>query len=99
MAGFTTPDGQQHQVFGSGGGAELAAELRVAIIGSIPIDPAITSGGDDGRPIVVAEPGKPAARAFAAAAHHLVELVPPAADETCTARLAVLMEQVAENEA
>ncbi len=99
MAGFTTPDGERHHIFGSGGGAALAAQLGVTLIGSIPIDPAITSGGDDGNPIITGEPDTPAARAFAAAARRLVELIPPTANETCATRLALLAEQMENPEA
>ena len=48
----------------------------------------------EGRPVVASDPGSPSGRALTAAAARLVELVPPAQDETCTARIAVLMEQL-----
>jgi ATP-binding protein involved in chromosome partitioning len=94
MAGFTADDGRRYDLFGSGGGAELAADLGVPLIGRIPLDPHVVSGGDDGAPVITARPDAPSARAFAAAAARLVDLVPPAAEETCTARIAVLMEQL-----
>ncbi len=98
MDGFTTPDGTRHQIFGSGGGTDLAGELGVGLVGSIPIDPGVASTSNGGTPVVVAEPATPAARAFAAMAHRLVEMVPPAPGETCTARLAVLMHQMTQSE-
>lgn len=94
MSGFTTEDGRHYALFGSGGGQVLADELGVPLIGQIPLDPAVVEGGDEGRPVVASDPGSPSGRALTAAAARLVELVPPAQDETCTARIAVLMEQL-----
>ncbi|MBT8198026.1 MAG: Mrp/NBP35 family ATP-binding protein, partial [Acidimicrobiia bacterium] len=80
----------------TGGGEELATELAVPLVGQVPLDPFVVEGGDDGRPVVRAHPGSPAAEALASAAARLVELVPKAEDETCTARIAVLAQQLEE---
>ncbi|NNK91617.1 MAG: Mrp/NBP35 family ATP-binding protein [Acidimicrobiia bacterium] len=96
MSGFTTEDGKHYPLFGTGGGEELATELAVPLIGQVPLDPFVVEGGDDGRPMVRAHPGSPAAEALASAAARLVELVPKAEDETCTARIAVLAQQLEE---
>lgn len=92
MSSFTCDHGETYHLFGSGGGSELSKEIGVPLIGAIPLDPAVVSGGDDGKPVVTAEPDNPASVAFRAAAHRLVELVPPAQDETCTGRIAKLIE-------
>jgi ATP-binding protein involved in chromosome partitioning len=94
MAGFTTEEGRHYDLFGAGGGTELAEDLGVPLIARIPLDPQVVSGGDDGTPVVRTHPRAPSAQAIIAAAARIVELVPPAADETCTARIAVLMEQL-----
>ncbi len=94
MSGFTTEDGRHYDLFGRGGGQELADDLGVPLLGAIPLDPTVVEGGDDGRPVVRAHPDSPAARAINDAAKRLVELVPPAEDETCTSRIAVLAEQL-----
>jgi ATP-binding protein involved in chromosome partitioning len=65
MSWFTADDGTRYELFGSGGGAELAARLEVPLIGQVPLVPALREGGDTGRPIVVAEPASEAAQAFA----------------------------------
>ena len=44
-------------VFGSGGGLELAAALGTDLLGSVPLDGALRQAGDDGRPVVLADPG------------------------------------------
>lgn len=51
MSGFITPDGQTYQIFGEGGGANLAQKIGVPLLGTIPIDIGIRQGGDVGLPI------------------------------------------------
>jgi ATP-binding protein involved in chromosome partitioning len=92
MAGFTSPAGEHFKLFGEGGGQELADELGVPLIASIPLDPFVVEGGDGGDPVVRARPTAPAAVAVTEGAKRLIELVPPAADETCTARIDRLIE-------
>jgi ATP-binding protein involved in chromosome partitioning len=95
MAGFTTEDGRHYDLFGSGGGEELAADLGVPLLGSIPIDPSVVAGGDGGEPVVITHPDAPASVAVTATAKLLTELVPPIANDSCSARLTVLAEQLA----
>lgn len=77
MAAFALPDGTLVDVFGTGGGAAVAAALStddaaVPLLGSIPLSPALRRGGDEGEPVVLADPGDPAARAISAVADTLV---------------------------
>ena len=55
MAGFKAPDGTVHQIFGEGGGEQLASTLNVPLLVKIPIDTAIREGGDAGEPVVAGE--------------------------------------------
>jgi ATP-binding protein involved in chromosome partitioning len=64
MAWFTGDDGKRYEIFGAGGGQVLAEKLGVPLMGQVPLVPALREGGDDGHPIVVAEPDGEAARAF-----------------------------------
>jgi ATP-binding protein involved in chromosome partitioning len=65
--------GPEHrlEVFGSGGGARVAATLSqrfgydVPVLGEVPLDPRLRAGGDSGVPLVLTEPDAPAARALA----------------------------------
>ncbi|HEY7795591.1 MAG TPA: Mrp/NBP35 family ATP-binding protein [Gaiellaceae bacterium] len=57
--------------FGSGGGAKLAEQLGVPLLGTIPLDAALREAGDAGVPVVEADPGAAAARAIAAVAEAL----------------------------
>jgi ATP-binding protein involved in chromosome partitioning len=59
------------EVFGSGGGSELAEELGVPLLGSVPLDSRVRTHGDEGRPLVLAEPESEPARAIAAIAEAL----------------------------
>ena len=95
MSGFTTPDGEHYPLFGSGGGAALAAELGVELLGAVPIDPRVAEGGDAGEPVVIAQPDAAAARAIVGAAKELTSLLPPIADDGCSARLTLVAEQLA----
>lgn len=67
MSGMACPHcGERIDLFKRGGGERLAHETGVPLLGAIPIDPAAVTCGDDGRPVVEANPTGPAAQAFAA---------------------------------
>ena len=77
MSWFTGDDGKRYEIFGSGGGAELADELGVPLLGQLPLVPALREGGDDGRPITAVDPDSEAAQAFFALADQVaVDLRP-----------------------
>src|SRR5690606_10361492 len=77
MSWFTGDDGKRYELFGSGGGRLLAAELGVPLLGQLPLVPAWREGGDDGRPIVAVDPASETAKAFHAIAERVaVELRP-----------------------
>ncbi len=56
--------GKKTAIFGSGGGEEIAQELSAPLLGQIPLDPCICSGGDEGNPIVISQPDSLAAKIF-----------------------------------
>ena len=64
MSWFTGDDGKRYEIFGSGGGAELAEKIDVPLLGQLPLVPALREGGDDGRPITAVDPDSEAAQAF-----------------------------------
>jgi ATP-binding protein involved in chromosome partitioning len=77
MSWFRGDDGKLYELFGSGGGEELAAQLGVPLLGRVPLVPELRAGGDEGRPIVVADPASEAAGVFRTIAERLdVELSP-----------------------
>ncbi|HEX6947921.1 MAG TPA: Mrp/NBP35 family ATP-binding protein [Acidimicrobiia bacterium] len=80
-------------MFGSGGGVELAEALGVPLLGSVPLDHAVVAGSDNGRPVVLDETG-PAAEAILAVRDRLTELMPPLRMETCSGRIARLIAEL-----
>ena len=72
--------GPEHRidVFGSGGGQQVAATLSerfgydVPVLGEVPLDVRLREGGDVGAPIVLEQPDAPAAEVLTAIAHELV---------------------------
>ena len=74
MSYFESPEtGKPLAIFGSGGGKRLADELGVPLLGEIPLYTPVREGGDDGRPIVVADPTSTAARQLIALASRIAE--------------------------
>ena len=49
-------------VFGTGGGAALADELDVPLLGEVPLDPLLREQGDLGEPLLSAHPESPTAQ-------------------------------------
>jgi ATP-binding protein involved in chromosome partitioning len=64
MSYLELPDGTRMDIFGTGGGKELAEQAGVPFIGAIPIDPTVRVGGDDGQPVVISNPDSVAAKAL-----------------------------------
>ena len=56
--------GHEEHIFGAGGGARLAQENGLAVLGELPLDRRIREEADGGRPTVVAEPASPRALAY-----------------------------------
>lgn len=75
MAAMTLPDGTSMELFGSGGGAEVARALGddVEVLASVPLSPALREDGDAGTPVVVAHPEDPSAVAIEQLADRVVE--------------------------
>ena len=72
MSWFECPHcGKPTAIFGSGGGQKLADELELPFLAQVPLYPRVLEGGDEGRPIVMAEPESGAARAITALADRL----------------------------
>jgi ATP-binding protein involved in chromosome partitioning len=77
MSWFTGDDGKRYELFGAGGGAELAERLGVPLLGRVPLVPALRQGADSGRPLVALEPDGEVAEVFGAIAETIdVELAP-----------------------
>jgi ATP-binding protein involved in chromosome partitioning len=77
MSWFTGDDGQRYEIFGEGGGEELADKLGVRLLGKVPLLPAMRAGADMGRPIVIDQPDSEAAGVFATIAEQIDTVLAP----------------------
>src|SRR5688572_31212889 len=66
---------KRHEIFGSGGGAKVAAMANAPLLGQIPLDPAVRQAGDNGIPVVQAHPASETAKAFVAVAEQLFAII------------------------
>ncbi|WP_199730710.1 Mrp/NBP35 family ATP-binding protein [Amycolatopsis panacis] len=77
MSWLETPSGERIEVFGAGGGQTVADSLsksvgsRVPLLGQVPLDPRLREQGDEGTPLVLAEPDAPASQVLKDAARQL----------------------------
>src|SRR6478672_9361950 len=68
MSGLVLPDGTTMQVFGEGGGRQVADRLTTAVgadvplLGQVPLDPALVAAGDSGVPLVLSAPDSAAGK-------------------------------------
>jgi len=76
MSWFTGDDGKRYELFGSGGGQELADELGVPLLAQIPLTMALREGGDDGKPIAAVAPDSETGKAFHALAAQVDAMKP-----------------------
>jgi ATP-binding protein involved in chromosome partitioning len=76
MSGYVCPNcGHEEALFGSGGGARIAADFGIPLLGQIPLVPEVRIGGDAGKPIVVERPDSPVSRIFVSVAQSVLDLL------------------------
>ena len=78
MSGFTTPSGERFQLFGEGGGQQLADEIDVPLLGKVPLTMPLREGADAGVPLLVSDPDDAAAQAIRQAARGIIAMTPVA---------------------
>ena len=77
MSWFTGDDGKRYELFGAGGGQELADRLEVPLLAQIPLVSKLREGGDHGRPIMAVDPDSEASKVFESLAARVdTELAP-----------------------
>jgi ATP-binding protein involved in chromosome partitioning len=65
MSGMVCPHcGKEIEVFSKGGGKAISIDMGVELLGSIPIDPRVSSASDEGIPFIVKYPEAPASKSF-----------------------------------
>jgi len=78
MASFTCPCcGEETEIFGAGGGEQLASALDAPLLARVPIAVPLRAAGDAGMPLVLADPDAPASVAIRDAADALLERARP----------------------
>lgn len=77
MSWFTGDDDKRYEIFGSGGGQELADRVGAPLLGQVPLLPRMREGSDAGTPIVVTEPDGEAAQVFRAIAERITDDLAP----------------------
>ncbi len=76
MSGFVCPHcGEKTEIFKSGGGEEMAGDMGVPFLGSVPIDPGIVSASDDGKPFMGSGESTATVEAFTRISKALVDRV------------------------
>ena len=87
MSDFTCEHGTSYALFGSGGGARLAADIGVPLVGQVPIHPSVSSAGDTGNPVALDE-SQPLAQVFAEIAERIATVIAPILSmDGCSARM------------
>jgi ATP-binding protein involved in chromosome partitioning len=77
MSWFTGDDGKRYELFGSGGGRDLAERLEVPLLGQVPLTSELREGADSGHPLVAEQPESETGQVFATIAERIaVELAP-----------------------
>ena len=79
MSYLEMPDGSLMDVFGSGGGEQLAQAMDAPFLGKVPMDPEVRIGGDSGKPVLVSQPESAAAKALQEIAQQVAAKVSVAA--------------------
>jgi ATP-binding protein involved in chromosome partitioning len=85
MSGFICDHGERYDLFGSGGGDRLAADIGAPLLGRIPLEPGVSAGGDLGQPVVLGQ--GPAAAAFGALVTAVLSVAPLVEMRDCSARM------------
>lgn len=76
MSGFVCPNCKEiYNIFGKGGGVEIAGVHKCEILAEIPIEPDIRESGDSGKPITFFKPDSTSAREYLKAADKLIEFL------------------------
>ena len=87
MSPAVNPDGTVTAIFGTDGGQQLADSIGVPLLASIPLDAAVTAGGDNGSPVALEFPNSPAGVVYRQLADIIVtDVAPPVEMAECSLR-------------
>lgn len=87
MSFFECDHGTAYTLFGTGGGATLAEEIGVELLGQVPIEATVATGGDTGEPVALHNTGNAAIVFHEIAAKLAAQTVAEEAMSGCSARV------------
>ena len=73
MSYFLNQDGSREYIFGKLGGKKMCAEFNVKLLGEIPINTKIRTGGDEGKPVAAGDPVTKEAEVFTDISRELIK--------------------------
>ncbi len=94
MSYFQTSDKNKYQIFGKGGGDKLAEKFGIPLLSKVPISETSVEESENGIPILLQENESPTKNALQDLVTKITKVLPPVSDETCTGRLAKVLEEL-----
>ncbi len=94
MSYFETSDKNKHKIFGSGGGDELSDKFGIPLLSKIPISETSVEESENGIPILLQKNESSTKKAMQNLVNEVIKILPPISDETCTGRLAKVLEEL-----
>ena len=94
MSYFETSDKNKYQIFGKGGGDKLAEKFGIPLLSKVPISETSVEESENGIPILLQENESPTKNALQDLVTKITKVLPPVSDETCTGRLAKVLEEL-----
>jgi len=94
MSYFESGDGNKYNIFGKGGGDELSEKFGIPLLSKIPISEDSIEESENGTPILLQNNKTPTKEAMQDLVNTIIKVLPPVSDETCTGRLAKVLEEL-----
>lgn len=94
MSYFENNEGKKYNIFGDGGGDNLAKQFGLDVLAKIPISEDTNSDADSGAPLLLQQKDSPTKLALQKLVETISEKLPPIEDESCTGRLAKVFEEL-----
>ena len=94
MSYFETSDKNKYQIFGKGGGDKLSEKFGIPLLSKVPISETSVEESENGIPILLQENESPTKNALQDLVTKITKVLPPVSDETCTGRLAKVLEEL-----
>ncbi len=74
MSGFICPScGEKTEIFKSGGGEKMAAEMDIGFLGKVPLDPRLVHAGDSGEPYMQRYAESEVAKSFSSVVANIIK--------------------------